>query len=59
MKVVFTKCVQFSILLRIPPGGVMIPVSLVEAIRRDDKFMIPSAIEILSREPLEGGDHGC
>lgn len=36
----------------------MIPVFLVEAIQRDDKFMTPSAIEILSREPLEGGDHG-
>lgn len=58
MKVVFTKCVQFSILLRIPPGGVMIPIFLVEAIQRDDKLMTPSAIEILSREPLVGGDHG-
>lgn len=36
----------------------MIPVFLVEAIQRDDKFMTPSAIEILSREPLDGGDHG-
>lgn len=36
----------------------MIPVFLVEAIQRDDKFMTPSAIEISSREPLEGGDHG-
>lgn len=29
-----------------------------EAIQRNDKFTTPSAIEILSREPLEGGDHG-
>lgn len=36
----------------------MVPVFLVEAIQRDDKFMTPSAIEILWREPLEGGDHG-
>lgn len=36
----------------------MIPVFLVEAIQRDDKFMTPSAIEILSREPLEGRDNG-
>lgn len=36
----------------------MIPVVLVEAIQRDDKLMTPSAIEILLREPLEGGDHG-
>lgn len=36
----------------------MIPVFLVEAIQTDDKFMTLSAIEILLREPLEGGDHG-
>lgn len=36
----------------------MIPVFLMEAIQRDDKFMTPSAIEILSREPLEGEDYG-